>query len=722
MNSDKPIPRSYGSRDDRIAVDLPNGKSVNAIAGNEINTNDIYVVKVGVEYYVFANEPPHHRYSSRTAKRYIPETEVEVIPDLLPFQVLFAPTVGLGGDRNEITLSLFDSVVVGGINNLGNQEYLAVWLQDQIIQDNNGAQLPLGFPALFNEIAPSWIGNGLLSAIAIPQFPEVNLTESVVGDSIPFFLRIPLYDVVIAPPSYDILGITTNIQVENGYEYNKVEDYLLQNLISGNSIRPSPAPNEIPITCGALNAGQSETFVYERNNKADYELTIDENLSGPVQVQLNNQTFASDRTENYNETYTYKLNPSLFISGTTFFCQNFTPGNPFGIFDWVPTGNTIASWTGETSTIDRDYTRSITEEEWQRPVSLNFSRTQKHLRTEVGTEDTTYIIDSESWNIPASAFGFQYEVTGIETQNITVNITEDKIYPTTKLISGDGTAVLFTEEIKTLTSNFVSDRDRSIRKFLADNAHDIPSTTSHLETTTVANDIESESFYLAIGDNVTQIETSSSWLFSVISDMQLSVGNFTLVNDNGDPVFAGNLFNITQYTKVEDKVNESITYNNVLSAEKEFWATIQGSLVYIQYQGSRATGIVSSIDLQDEPDLNFAIQTIRTINSIAVQITAIEPYPQGLAEDGEILIYPVANCSVLLCDRVLNDQNKIHANLVNDTLYFSKSVIFDPSQVEQSAQVFLLGSIVTQEEVETGAFIPLSEPENILGTSYFPVE
>ena len=128
------------------------------------------------------------------------------------------------------------------------------------------------------------------------------------------------------------------------------------------------------------------------------------------------------------------------------------------------------------------------------------------------------------------------------------------------------------------------------------------------------------------------------------------------------------------------------------------------------------------LDFEDNPTEDFEIETTRTLNSITISISSVTAYPQGLAENGELLIYPMANCSVLVRDRILNEQNKVHANLINDTLYFSKSVIFDPSQPQQSTEVYLLGEIVTQEAVKQGAFIPLVNVGEVIGSSYFPVE
>lgn len=719
----KPKAKSYGNRSELITVQLPNGKTVQAIAANCVNTSNVTVIKEGDRYFAWGSTPPKVVLSKRFPylKREESEEEVET---LLPFQVLFVTPVQLGGDRAQTTLSGFDPVEIGGVNNLGNQEYLAVWLQDKIIVDNNGAQTALDVPDQFELTPPSWIGSGLLSVEVIPLFPEVNLIKTITDDELPQLVEPPLYP-AIAPYPYagDIDGTTTYTQTDQGYNYNEIETYYFDYVISGTAGITTPTPAQPNAFCTPFNDGDIDILTFRRDTEFSYLKTVTETLSGKTGVFFNNLFYGSDqaepasqagREETYSETFSYIQTPAQFRTISYFQCAG-------QLYSWVPTHDRDVSWEGQTETTDFDYTRIINEPEWDKPISPNVTRKQRHLRTEIGTRDSVYEVPANDWTVSAFDFSNNFDIEGTDTENITTTIAEDRLTPTTKLISGDGTSVLFTEEAFTLESTFVSDLVRKIDRYHSSNITIETEVTSHLETTNVTRS-DISTFSLASGSNLFSISTTDSWLFSVVTDTSLDTGVVTLSNDDDSPIFESELNAIASYERIEDKVANNVTFNNVIDEPIAFWDKLESSLISVVSQGFRAQAVLLSYNFQDSPLPELPIQIIRSISSLSLQVLSIEPYPQGLANPGEILAYPVENCSVLLRDRILNDENRVHCNLVGNLLYFSKSVIEDLSLSEQVTEVYAIGETVTQEALETGAFIPINAAGTVLGTSYFPVD
>ena len=120
-----------------------------------------------------------------------------------------------------------------------------------------------------------------------------------------------------------------------------------------------------------------------------------------------------------------------------------------------------------------------------------------------------------------------------------------------------------------------------------------------------------------------------------------------------------------------------------------------------------------------------------------MDLQEVEAYPVGLAErssqvppgtpgnatsPGEILVVPQENLSVLLRDRLLSEENKKYCNLVGDLLYFAKSVESQIEVTEQTTEVYSIGFTVTQEARLTGAFVPVTGVDKVLGISYFSAQ
>ncbi len=477
---------SYGNTDDLITVKLSNGQTITAIAANVINSSRVLVLKEGQKYYAWGETPPQEVLRNSSGVQIVPISQEEAaeIIAVLPFQVLFTPNVQLGGDRNQLALYNSESVELGGINNLGQQQYLAVWLAgEQIIVDNNGSQSFLSVPEF---LAPnlSWLGAGFLTTTTYPQKPEPDLITDVTGDSLPPDFDIPLYPIFFERFFYERIGEKTQTQQTEEYSYSETETYNYKNLKTGNAPNPLPSVFDLNVVCNFTTSGAFETQVYQRDTKTDYLKTINETLTSKVNVWFNNSVSSGDRTETYTETYDYQASAALFISSTSFRCVLIAGDPIFGFYQWTEAGIPQVNWSGETTIIDRDYTKTILEPDWDKLLTPNYARTQRHLYTENYAEDVNYNVPSNSWNIPIGTF-FQFETPGTETQTISQTITEDRLTPTSLLLSGDGNSVLFVEESITLTQQSKSDRTRDIPKFLYNNSTEFPSVTSHTETTIV---------------------------------------------------------------------------------------------------------------------------------------------------------------------------------------------------------------------------------------------
>lgn len=705
---------SYGNTGDNITVQLPNGKIVNAIAGNEINSSKVLITKERGVYYSWSETTPITVLQKREGIQILPKEIAAVEPVLLPFQILFNSSLQLGGDRNQLGLSEF-SPVVAGINNLGEQRYLAVWQEgNQIVRDSNGILATVNAP----DIDYSWLGFGILAGLVNPVIPDEDLTETVTGDALPFDFDVPLYPVFTARSDQDRDGITTNEQSETGYIYNQIEDYEYLNQKTGNAPNPTPSPLDIIAVCNFTTSGAFETQEYIRSTSLDYLKTINETLNNPVEVWFNGTLYTGDRIESYTETYDYDVTPAVFSTSTSFNCVLISGDPVFGFYDWQAVGATQGNWSGETSTIDRTYNKNIEELQWERPITPTYSRIQGHNYNQDYTELTIYTVPSNSWSVPVGSF-FQFETPGTETQDIDVTTTETRTLVTPLLLSGDGNSALFIEIDSSLNQTLESDRIRDIAKFLFDNSTAFPTPTSHIEVTTVEQSYD-ERFYLYNQGNLVQIDLDDSWVFSIQNSVTLDLGQVTLSNGNSTAILTEPTMSFTEYTKTEDKVADNIIYSDVISVDRSFWDNINLRSVYILSGDKRYTGVILSHTFEDNPNPELEIEILRSLLSVTIEITGVTDYPIGLAATGEIIIIPQDNVSKLVRDVLLNSKNKNYCNLVGDALYFAKSVEFDLENEQQQSEVYLIGNTVTQETPETGAFIPVTGVSEVLGISYYP--
>ncbi len=717
---------NYGNVNDRITIQLLNGKIVNAIASNEINSSKVFVIQLEQEYFAWSETPPQTVLQKSEGIQIIPK-ELAVIEEeqILPFQVLFSPNSQLGGDRNQLILYSSENIIKGGINNVGQQQYIAVWQEPgQIIRDANGSQAIIPIPNLDY----SWLGFGILGAVVHPQIPEANRTTSTEGENLPFDFDVPLYPIFYERSYQDREGVTTTEQEEEGYSYSQIETYNYRHIKGGNSLDPTPSIFSLNVVCNFTTSGAFETQTYSRETRCSYLKTISETLEKPIEVWFNGTLYQGNRTETYTETYDYQLTPALFNTSTSFRCT-LLGGDPlFGFYQWQEVSNTSANWSGETTTLDRTYTKTISEPEWQRPITPSYSRPQHHSYNNQTTETIYYPVPSETWSVPVGSF-FLFEVPATETQTITSTITESYTTVTPLLLSGDGNSALFKETQSTLDKQFTSNRDRSIPKFLRDNSTEFPTATSHTETTIVEK-TETETFSLYNNGVISTINTEDAWVFKVKTTQTLSLGSLTLSNDDDTPILKAKINRAVSqseaasqiaYRKEENKVAETIEYFDSQLIPVPWWDTIEFRPIYAFSGDKRYRGVLLSYSYEDEPDEQISIEIMRSVLSITLDLEEVEFYPVGLAEPGEIVIVPQDNCAVLLRDILLSVENKIYCNLINDLLFFAKSVENNLEASEQITEVYSIGFTVIQDAPEQGIFIPITGAETVLGISYFPI-
>ncbi len=707
---------NYGNTNDRITIQLPNGKVVNAIASNEINSSKVFVLQLDQQYFAWSETPPQVVLQKSEGIQIIPKklavTEEEQI---LPFQVLFSPNVQLGGDRNQLVIYSSENVIRGGINNVGQQQYIAAWQEPgQIIRDANGSQAIIPIPNLDY----SWLGFGIFGAVVYPQIPEVNRTTSTEGENLPFDFDVPLYPIFYERSYQDREGITTTEQEEEGYSYSQIETYNYRHIKGGNALDPTPSIFSLNVVCNFATSGVIETQTYSRETSLSYLKTISEALEKPIEVWFNGTLYQGNRTETYTETYDYQLTPAIFSSSTSFRCS-LIGGDPiFGFYLWEEISNTSANWSGETTTLNRTYEKNISEPEWQRPITPSYSRPQHHSYNNQTTETISYSIPGQTWSIPVGSF-FLFEVPATETQTISTTITESKTTVTPLLLSGDGNTALFLETQSTLDTQFTSNRDRSIPKFLRDNSTEFPDTTSHTETT-IVDRTETHTFSLYNNGVISTINTDDAWVFKVNTTENLNLGSLTLKNDDDTPFLQAKINKAIAYRKEENKVSETIDYFDTQLIPVPWWDTIEFRPIYAFSGDKRYRGVLLSYSYEDEPGEQISIEIVRSVLSITLDLEEVEFYPVGCAEPGEIVIVPQDNCSVLLRDILLSEENKIYCNLINDFLFFAKSVENNKIASEQNTEVYSIGFTVIQEAPEQGIFIPITGAETVLGISYFP--
>ena len=707
-----------------VTVKLPDGTNIVALAGNVINSSKVLLAGG----YAWSETSPLNVLQSTELHRYedrIREEDEDVA--ILPFQVLFLSDEGvwLGGDRPQVLITNYELPVTnGGINNLGNLDFLAVWEQEDcnVIQTKN-------FSSLINSIASSfcplpsafWIGAGILTTeIQRAEVPEVNPVVVETGESWPTGAKVPPYPIFYSPNA-DRQGTKreTKITEDGLYNYSQQEQWDYQQIATGGSPNQDPFTAILPL-CDFTTSGTTYAAEFARHTQFDYSQTITESFLGDVRVWWNNRSYVTTRVENYDETYTLVQSPASFLSTTYYACTEIysIPGFPgFGLYQWIG-GSTYAQFTGETTTITRSYTKTVNEE-LEHPISQVELRVTSYNLSEEYNENSTLIYPSENWTLPQGVYGYDFEVQGQEQKTISHNTdtVEKKSEPL--LLSISGVEALFFEQQDDTLNQKLEQKTSSISKILRDNTTGalVPSSWT---VTTIIDKVEARHLVYTDGNNVFHLPIDTSFHFTVNnSRYSPGLGRFTLLREDGTPITQGSLQYFTHYREEKNRITNSIEYYDTVGNNIPFWYDLVDRLVFVLALERRYTGTIVDVDYDDNPNPDLEIDIIRTINSITLELISEEDYP--MAEPNTYEIYPQDNATSRIF-KLLNSDERNYCNLVGNTIYYSKSVLTRLDAVEQTAEVFqVLNDSIVQLNSETGGFVPVSGSDRVLGISYRPV-
>ena len=422
---------------DRVVVKIGD-REISLIAGNQIIGGAVFIS----EDMAWSTDAMSIVLQQREIFATVPEEDAEIEVILLPFQVLFFTPISLGGDRAQLNLAAATGTV-GGINNLGDREYLAVWLDSVITIDSNGSITLLAIPAGRIPTDYRWLGYGKLTTNLIRIEPTASLTVSETGTFLPadalssftiselvtpwddYFIdfvtsptsrRISDYPRFNTPNFNSSSGTYEAEQFETNYTFQDLQNWDYSNTFSGNTNTPTPSPFDINSLCNATVAGAFETRDYNRSSSLQYQQQLSKVNNLDNQIYWNNELFEGDRNENYNSDFSIVRTESLFTSLSNFFCAN--QGSPsFPFYTWEGS-NTFASWSGETTTITHQINHTISET-FDRPFILGATLTHSYNLTENTLETTIYEVPAETWNTPSGFFfGFQFPVDGTETYSL----------------------------------------------------------------------------------------------------------------------------------------------------------------------------------------------------------------------------------------------------------------------------------------------------------------
>ncbi|MDJ0689225.1 MAG: hypothetical protein QNJ41_12010 [Xenococcaceae cyanobacterium MO_188.B32] len=730
-----------GNTGELITVKLPNGRHIIAIAGNVINSTKVLVAGG----YALCETSPEKVLEFLAAQRFedFPQEEEEEEVVILPFQVLFISeeAVWLGGDRSQLQLTDYLlQLTTGGINNLGQLSFLAVWEQSDcnIIQNKDFAPTinvvnedycPL--PAAF------WIGSGILTTpIQREEIPEIEPVVVETGSTLPPWVKIPPYPVFFLPDNTRV-GTKTETKVqarsqagetpagspdETGkYNYSQREEWDYRQASVGGSPNQDPYTAILP-ACDFFTSGTTYAANFDRNTRFDYSKTITEAFLGDIRVWWNNQPYVTTRNENYDETYTLEQTPALFQATTYYACQTISPGIPgfeafTGVYQWVG-GSTFANFTGETTTVTRSYTKIISEE-LNRPVNRVELRITNYELREEYNETSVLVYPSENWTLPQGVYGYDFEVQGEETKTIThdLDTLNEEVSPL--LLSGAGVeAVLLSQKLE-VRSQKLENKTSSISKILRDNTTSALIPSNWMIVTNVERVYEQHMLYLD-GESSFALPIDRSFHI-VVDDSRFTpdLGYFTLQKEEGASLLLSSLEYITAYREEKNRITNTTDYYEVEKTAIPFWENLEGNPVYLLANNLRYTGVITSLDYEDNPHPDLEIDVIRTVHSITMQLISVEDYP--MTEPDRYELYPQDDATRRVFN-ILNSDGRNYCNLVGNFIYYAKNVVTRLEQSQQTAEVFqILDDKIIQLEPETGTFIPVSGSEEVLGISYYPL-
>lgn len=737
---------------DRVTVTLDRG-SVSAIPVGDITSPEVIVFWQNGDWYCRCGTTPVLLNRDISISRVDPENPVvEEEVEILPFQVLTTDLL-LGGDREIEDLSEL-VVELAGITNIGDQDYLAAWYNPENcnILTNNGTA---SFPACPPPTDPKWYGFGRIGLETIPR-PEENLTIEETGDPLPLdllqnnsyqafelafglgipplgYYAFPDYPNAFEPFNADDQRSKTTTQSQEGYELSITENWDYRYIPGGTASNPSPGLTFFGI-CNSFNAGQTFPQTYTRNTQASYTRDTSIRLETSSQLWLNGDVFGGSRVEETQETYSYNKTPALFNSVENYSCS--APPPIFGVpvpGSFVRTTSDF-NWTGETINETRNYSFAITENDWDYPASFTTTRPRRDLRSDTYSSNLTYTVADDSIFIQSGfPAGFQFEVDGVEIQQISRSQSTDRVAPELLFLSTTGRESLFVETTENKRVEFASDRERQINKILFNYSTFNPVINS-IERTTEVTQSESKELYFCDGVGFLALNLANSFCFKLATSTAIAEGDLTLSNDSGDEIAAIPANIISHYLKTETAQNQAnfnptINYTEVVENPNPAIA-LEGREVYIlafipetPARTIRAEGTISSYQFADTPNPDLEIETIRTIESITIDVSAIAEYPRGLVEEGQIFIYSKDNVAALVYQELLTPGNIEYCNLVNSTLYYAKGVRYNLLEATQQAEKYtILEGGVLQDTPEEGQFISMDVAiDSVLSVAYHPI-
>lgn len=694
-------------------------KTIEAVAGNDITTTNVWVVCDGDNCLAYGTSPPETRLSFKEVFRSLPEKkeEKEEIV-ILPFQVLYN-SLFLSGDRVE-TLVVLNNIITGGITNLGQQEYWIVYLSDlNITQDRNGVISLFSIPtsALLTTTDYFHLGAGILAtALLITEKPAENFTVITTGQPLPPDVNEPFYPVFGTRFFNTRVGGQTDQQADVGYSYQDIKtwDYNNQNL--GNSDTPTPSTFEVTGVCNFTNSGVQEQRSYDRRTQLAYDQSLTETFNAPVELYWNNQGYIAEQSEVNSKTFNYNQVPAVFNANTTFSCVLIAGSGQFGLYDWRASF-TDANWSGESITSETIESNS-TNHQLEVPIAIGATKEISYSFNREFQETKNVNTPSENWFIPnGAAVGFLFQVTSSETIASTETTIENSVTLKPHILAE--TESFFSELTNQSTIVSKIDTENTYSRFLSNNSFGLPVATSNVEITTI--DKSSNDIFYYYNGQFFSINITTSFAIAVLnSSIILQLGINSLSNENGSELYQGLVNIYTHYVKTENKVANTITYAEEEFAANPIWESLPGRAVYVVSNGFRYGGLILSIDTTDTP-IDGTPEIERKIEQITLQLNTVEEYPVGIAEENEAIIFPQDNCSILLRDRLLNDTNRKYCNLINNRVYFAKSVESNLSALEQTAEVYgVSNNAIVPFNIESGGFVSIEEAVTIYGISYHP--
>jgi hypothetical protein len=610
------------------------GISYKAIAGNEINSTQVIVIKGSDgRLYAFSNTSPT---MTTEAQQYFKKTETskKETEIFFPFQVIYKQTnsLWLAGDREKIQIYASDFSLCG-LTNLGNNRYSFALQKDAThIFWNDPIETETEISQIENV---RFVGGGAIFSQYIPEIPSVT---GVIASS---------------PTSY---SETKNAP---GYSYSYLSNQLSSGAYSATQQYTGIAApiewrypyRELPLPACSYNDSNTEGNSYQGNlnsNKGSTtQSTLTETLSGNVIYRLNQLKFDTGAKQYQRNRLFEDISPPTNLTlSVNLTCTRFeTSAN------YVGTSN--LNFAGRTQTVTVTYNEATIINS---PYPLGFTavRNNSENTTQSESDSDTIIFANYSENRQQSQIygGVYYNPT---TQDFTgvaeyynndffTSVSGTKIYQRTyssdrtiydlKLLSSDRSACLFTKTTTDLTSGV----NRNSHKNYSLNILNGSGNSSWITDTESYPNNSNNSFKFFIWDGLNEIEIdlSDSFLYWIYQ-----------------PTF-------TPPETLPATITISQSLNNLYVRRPPDLNNFVGRDIYILIPNKRYSGKVITYQ-----------STNNNVTSVLLELTEFEDYltTEVQSNDAAIYFYPQDNCATLLLEHVLG--NPSYANFVRSGNSFS---------------------------------------------------